>query len=117
MYYAATVVFIVLDYFLDINVRLAFLEQAPIWRGTYYAFILLCLGLMVRWPQWTTLIGTIESVLILAFLIIHMGIRVMLPSGPAVTISELINFVLSGAAAYIAYWRGMAQLGREKNGV
>lgn len=34
--YAATLIFVVLDYFLNINVRLAFLEAWPEMRALYY---------------------------------------------------------------------------------
>lgn len=121
IYYAATAVFIILDYIFDINVRLAFLEQAPAWRVVYYTVILCCLGLMVWQPKWTTLIATIESLMTLVFLILHMGIRattvsdaVLSHGGTIVTMNEVLNFLISGTAAYIAYWRGMGQLGRDR---
>ncbi len=39
IYYAGTLVFVILDYFLNINVRLAFIEACPEMRAFYY---LLC---------------------------------------------------------------------------
>jgi hypothetical protein len=35
IYYAATLLFVILDYFLNINVRLAFLEAWPEMRALY----------------------------------------------------------------------------------
>jgi hypothetical protein len=51
LYYAATAIFILLDYFLDINVRLAALDQAPFWRVAYYVFCFVCLALMIWRPN------------------------------------------------------------------
>ena len=46
-YYAATVVFVILDYFLDFNIRLVFLEAWPSWRALYYGECLSLFGLML----------------------------------------------------------------------
>lgn len=35
-YYAATTLFLLLDLWLDINIRLAFLDSRPGWRAAYY---------------------------------------------------------------------------------
>ena len=47
IYYAATLLFVLLDYFLHINVRLAFLEAWPEMRALYYLLCFVCLGLMI----------------------------------------------------------------------
>jgi hypothetical protein len=75
IYYAATLIFVVLDYFFSINVRLAFLEAWPEMRVIYYLLCFVCLGLMIRWPAWSLWIGTIESMLSLSLLIVTMGVR------------------------------------------
>ena len=36
-YYAATVLFVILDYLFDFNIRLMFLDPWPAWRAAYYA--------------------------------------------------------------------------------
>ncbi len=113
LYYAATAVFIALDYFLNINIRLAALEQAPSWRALYYLFCFACLGLMYWRPAWSAWIATGESLIALSMLIISMALRVtivsdaMIESGRgAVTMSEVINFMLVSGATYLAYVRG-----------
>jgi hypothetical protein len=117
LYYAATAIFIVLDYYLNINIRLAALEQAPYWRGTYYLFCFACLGLMYWRPAWSSWIASVESLITLSMLIISMALRVivvtdeMIESGRgAVTFNEIINFAIAAAIAYLAWVRGARQV-------
>jgi len=113
IYYAATAVFLLLDYLFGINVRLASLDTLPGWRAAYYAVCFACLGLMVWRPAWSLWIATIESTITLSMLIISMGTRVftisdsMLTTGTGfVTTEEVINFVIVGGIAWIAWFRG-----------
>lgn len=120
IYYAATAVFLVLDYLFGINVRLASLDAFPGWRAFYYAVCFACLGLMLWRPDWSTWVATSESLITLSMLIITMGTRVMtvsdsmLSTGSGfVTTEEVINFVIAGGAAFIAYTRGTWAIQRE----
>ena len=120
IYYAGTLLFVILDYFLNINVRLAFLEAWPEIRALYYLLCFACLGLMIWHPGWSLWIGTVESMLALSLLIVTMGVRVMTMSeqmlmygtGP-VTMSELMNFFIVSGAAWFAYSRGMAAVKKQ----
>lgn len=122
LYYAATIVFLLLDYGFDVNVRLAALDAFPGLRGAYYLVIFACLGIMLWRPAWATAIGIVESAVTLAALIINLWLRTMGftydDSGMGVapvTASEIFNFLLSGSVAYYAWNRGMQQLfGRQK---
>lgn len=118
-YYAATVVFLLLDYVAGINVRVAFLESLPGARMAYYAICFACLALMMWRPAWTTLIATFESLVTLIALILSMGIRVMVPTDAIfgenasfVTYQDIINFVIAGSVAYVAWVRGVRALQR-----
>ena len=118
-YYGATVVFLILDYLMGINVRVAFLEPLPAARAAYYAICFICLGLMMWRPSWTILIGTFESLVTLIALIFSMGLRVLVPTDAIfdenasfVTIQEVINFVIAGSVAYLAWVRGVKELAR-----
>jgi len=78
--------------------------------------------LMLWRPAWTTLIGTFESLVTLIALIFAMAARVMVPSdaifegtGQFVTIQEIINFVISGSVAYLAWMKGLTQLTSREN--
>jgi hypothetical protein len=119
-YYAATGLFLLLDYLFDFNVRLAFLESWPGWRLLYYLFCFGCLGIMLWRPAQTTLVTTVESLITLSALIISMGARVMnmsvtlLETGVGlVTLQEMLNFVIVGAAAWFGWYRGSRQLQRD----
>lgn len=123
LYYAATAVFLLLDYALGINVRLAPLEAYSDWRALYYLFCFGCLGLMLWRPGWINWIATLESLLTLSMLIISMGARVMtvsdalLSTGEGfITSEEIINFIISGGAAWIAYARGTQAIQRDMRG-
>ena len=116
-YYAATVVFLLLDYVAGVNVRVAFLESLPGIRATYYLFCFGCLALMIWRPSWATLITTFESLVTLVALIFGMAVRVMVPSDAIfeenaliVTYQEIINFVISGSMAYLAWIKGLKAL-------
>jgi hypothetical protein len=116
-YYAATVAFLLLDYAAGVNVRVAFLEALPGARAAYYVFCFACLALMVWRPSWTTPITTLESLVTLVALILSMAVRVMVPNDAIfeknvsiVTYQEIINFVISGSMAYIAWARGLKAL-------
>ena len=117
IYYAATLLFVILDYFLNINVRLAFLEAWPEMRALYYLLCFTCLGLMIWRPRWSLWIGTIESMLALSLLLVTMGVRVMTMSDQMyrigsglVTMSEIMNFMIVSSVAYFAYERGVQAL-------
>ena len=116
-YYAATAIFLALDYGLGINVRVAFLDEFPTARVAYYGICFICLALMVWRPGWATLIGTFESLVTLVALILSMGVRVMVPNDAIfeenaafVSVQEIINFIISGSVAYLAWVRGLKTL-------
>ena len=119
-YYAATAIFLLLDYFADFNVRLAFLEPWPLWRLIYYLLCFGFLAIMVWRPALTNLVATIESLVTLSALILGMGIRAMSISvtvletgGGILTMEEVINFIIAGGAAWLGWHRGSAALRRD----
>ena len=118
-YYAATALFLLLDYVAGINVRVAFLDAWPGWRAVYYLFCFACLGIIAWRPALTTLVTTVESVITLSALIIGMGARAMGLSvsaletgGGVITSAEIVNFLIAGAAAWLGWFRGMQDLQR-----
>ncbi len=110
VYYAGTAVFLALDYLFSVNVRLAFLDDWPVWRAVYYVFCIACFFAIRRYPAWANTIAAGESLVNLSGLIISVASRVMTPSaavldgeGTILTIEELQNFVLSGGVAWFAW--------------
>ena len=121
LYYGATIGFLVLDYALGFNIRIAFLEPYPEARLAYYGVCFVCLGLMLWRPAWTVLISAFESIVTLSALIISMGMRTLLVTdrmletgGGVVTMPEIYNFLISGGVAYHAWVRGINQLNDEE---
>jgi len=116
-YYAATAVFLLLDYGLDINVRLAFLDTRPGMRAGYYGVLAACFGLILWRPGWAAVIGAFESLVTLIALILSMALRAMFLADPLpesqlgpVTVPEIVNFLLAGSIANLAWLRGLRAL-------
>ena len=116
-YYAGTILFLVLDYGMGINVRVAFLESLPSARVAYYGICFVCLGLMIWRPAWATLVSTFESLVTLIALIFGMAVRVMVPNdaifeenAAIITAQEIVNFVIAGSVAYFAWVKGLKEL-------
>lgn len=116
LYYAATVLFLSLDVFAGINVRIAFLDDAQSLRAGYYGICFTCLGLILWRPEWTAVVGAFESLVTLVALIVSFGIRAILVSDamiegsePFISWPEVVNFGLSGSIAYLAWVRGMKE--------
>jgi hypothetical protein len=117
LYYAATILFVLIDYGLGVNLRIAFLEPYPLIRITYYAVCFGCLALMLWKPRWAALIGGIESLIALSALIISMMLRIMIVSDEIlekgsgfVSIEEIFNYLIVGSIAYLSYLRGIESL-------
>lgn len=118
-YYAATVLFVLLDYGVHINVRVAFLADWPLARLAYYGICFACLALMMWRPNWTTLIGAFESLVTIVALIFGMMTRIMLATDAIVDehavilrSEEVFNFLISGSAAYLSWTVGIRELSR-----
>jgi hypothetical protein len=117
-YYAATALFLLLDYGVGLNLRIAFLEPFPAWRAAYYGVCFLCLGIIIWRPALTVIVAAFESLVTLSALIITFGMRAMFVSdsvleGSAdiIDAQEVFNFLISGTVAYIAWMRGVRELG------
>jgi len=117
IYYLATVIFLLLDLIFQLNVRIAFFENSPVLKASYYAIIFICMALILWRPGWTVRIGAVESLFVLIALILNMGMRTMLVTDAMleggtgfVTMPEIVNFTISGGIAYLAFTRGMNEL-------
>lgn len=110
-YYAATLLFLAVDFVVGFNIRLSFLEGLPVLRGVYYLVCIICFVLIWKRPAWAALIAVVESTLNVSALILDMGFRVMtlteaaIEGGrPPVTGEEIINFLIAGSVAYYGLW-------------
>ena len=116
-YYAATLVFLLLDAAFGINLRVAFLEDYPGWRAGYYALCGVCLLLVVTKPGWEAVVSGVESLFTLIALILSLALRSMFLGDLAfgeefrpVTVEEVVNFLMSGSVAYLTWQRGLKAL-------
>ena len=117
LYYAATIVFLMLDYGAGLNVRIAGLEGLPQLKAGYYLVMFACLGLTLLRPAWSTAVGVVESLATLVTLIFSVALRSLFPTaqmletgaGP-LGVPEMVNFVIVGSIAWYAWQRGLAQL-------
>lgn len=112
-YYVATLAFAALDAGWQVNVRLAFLDSAPGWRAVYYAICLGCAGAMLWRPDLSVVVGGVEGIVTLTALILNLASRSMMIGGGVfrpVTIEEVVNFLISGTFAYVAWSRGLRAL-------
>lgn len=120
-YYAATILFLILDFVLGVNVRVAFLEPFPTARIAYY---LVCFGLfaLMLWrPGWTLVIATIESLVAVVALTFSMALRVMIVTDEMietgvgfVTTEEIFNYLIVGGIAYFSWVHGIKSLKEPK---
>lgn len=70
---------------------------------------------LIMWqPAWSRWVGTLESLLSLSLLIATMSVRVMIISEQVlengtglVTMSEIVNFIIVGGVAWVAYQRAV----------
>ena len=114
-YYAATIVFLVLDYGAGLNVRIAGLEGLPQLKAGYYLVMFVCLGITLWRPAWATAVAVLESLATMVTLIFSVALRSMLLAGPETGpgfagVAELLNFLIVGAVAWYTWQRGLAQL-------
>lgn len=121
LYYSTTLIFLVFDFLLGINVRIAFLESWPLARLAYYAVCFGCLALMIWRPGLQALVSAVESLTAVIALILAMGVRVMVITDDMVesgrnivTTKEIINFLISGSVAYYAWYRALRSLKESK---
>lgn len=121
-YVVATLVFLVLDGLLDINVRIAFFENSAALRVLYYGVLVGCAAITVWKPGLAALTAAIESLVSLAALILSMGLRTMLVTDTmletgagVVTVPEIVNFAIVGFIGYFSWRRGMREFfGRQR---
>ena len=120
-YYAATILFLLLDFVLGVNVRVAFLEPFPMARLAYYLVCFVLFALMLWRPGWALLIATIESLVAVVALTFSMALRVMIVTDEMietgvgfVTTEEIFNYLIVGGIAYFSWAQGVKSLKEPK---
>lgn len=116
-YYAATILFLMLDYGAGLNVRIAGLEGFPQLKAGYYLILFACLGITLWRPGWATAVGVVESLATMVTLIFSVALRSMFLIAPEpgtgagfAGVAELVNFLIVGSIAWYTWHRGLARL-------
>lgn len=114
-YYDATLLFLFLDFGLDVDVRLSFLDGAPAWKAGYYGFCIGCAAIMHWRPELGTLIGAVEGLITMLGLIIgmYLGYTLAGVSSFSELFQVLLNYAISGYFAHLSWSRGLRALGVE----
>ncbi|MFN2567456.1 MAG: hypothetical protein ABR499_20865 [Gemmatimonadaceae bacterium] len=71
--YWSTPLFVALDFFYGVSLRIPFLDALPGARAVYYALDLACGVAVAAWPRWTAVVGLAESSVSIALLVVCTG--------------------------------------------
>ena len=124
LYYYFTPLFILLDYLIGINVRVAVLETMPLYKNLYYGFCILCGAGMFVLPRCTPLVALFESSLnilltILAVFLPYIQLVMQFDNildsnwqaASAFTVPYVVNLILAGSVATFAFYGSLRALG------
>lgn len=117
-YYAATIVFALLDWLAGTNLRAVGFADSPTLRTTYYAACLGC-GLFAHlWPALAGPVTLAESAINVTSLILSVLTPIYTfdletPNAALASYPEIVaNFLISGSAATVAFYQSLYRLQR-----
>ena len=123
-YYYITPLFILLDYFGGLSVRVAVLDSMPMYKNLYYGFCIFC-GISMHFrPQFSAVVALFESTIIVLMTVLS----VFLPYiqlikdadnvlnenwdiAGAFSIPRIVNLMLAGTMAAFAFHGSLRTLG------
>lgn len=120
-YLLATPIFVLLDYVVGANIRVAFLDGHPGLRALYYAIALACGAVVLARPRLAPLVGVTESAVNIGFLIIGVFVAYlgMLDDagGPGDIVNPftqraIVNLVISATWGYASYMNAVRRMER-----
>jgi hypothetical protein len=127
-YYYITPLFILLDYFGGINVRVAVLDSMPMYKNLYYGFCIFCAVCVYFRPQFTAVVTLFESTIIVLITVLSVFmpyIQFIMQSDDvlnedwdimnAFSIPRIVNLILAGVIAMIAFYGSLNTLGISEN--
>ena len=116
LYYFLTPAFVLLDYFGGLNIRVAVLEQAPLYKGLYYGFCVLCGVLIYLRPGASPVVALAESginflMTILALILPYFqlifrlsnDLNADIPEAVGFSLPHIINLALAGGIAALTF--------------
>lgn len=126
LYYAVTPVFILLDYIWGINIRVAVLDNYPLYKGLYYGFCIFCGVLIFLVPRSSSIVTLIESITVIMMTVLGVVLPYIQAYRQALDITNadfeniniihpqyIINLVLAGWIAVFTFHKSLRELGME----
>ena len=127
-YYYITPLFILLDYIGGLSVRAAVLDSMPMYKNLYYGFCIVCAVIMYLRPQFTAVVTLFESVIIVLITVLSVFmpyIQFIMQADDVLneswdimnsfSIPRIVNLVLAGTMALIAFHCSINALGISKD--
>lgn len=128
LYYTITPLFILLDYVWNINVRVAVLDSAPLYKGLYYGFCILCGVVIYIVPQCTSVVALVESAIIFTMTVLSVFVPYVqtivqiddilnseIQNVSIVNVPHIVNLVLAGGMAALTFNKSLRVLGISDN--
>lgn len=112
-FYFLTPLFVILDYFFGLNIRIAGLEHFGFYKYFYYLFCIICAVIIHKFKGYSLIVGFIESsinllILFIGFLLPYYSYASLIEEGNVDEISfynssMIINFMVSGFILIITF--------------
>ena len=128
LYYYGTPLFILMDYYGGISVRVAVLDAMPLYKNLYYGFCVLCGVGMYALPRCAPIVALFEStinILLIVLAVFLPYVQTVLQSdnildsnweaASAFAIPRIVNLVLAGTVAVFAFHGSLDVLGISGN--
>jgi hypothetical protein len=126
IYYYMTPLFILLDYFGGISVRVTVLDSMPFYKNLYYGFCTLCGVGVYALPWLTPLVALLESSVnfLMTVLAVFMPyirfitetedvLTAPLPTMAGCDVPHIVNILLSGGIAILSFHGSLRMMGVE----
>ncbi len=126
LYYYATPVFVLLDYFGGVSVRVTVLDSMPFYKNLYYGFCALCGVGAYALPWLTPLVALLESSVnfLMTVLAVFMPyirfitetedvLTAPLPTVAGIDAPHIANLLLAGGMAIIGFHGSLREMGLE----
>ncbi len=124
LYYLITPAFILLDYVVGIDIRVAALDAMPVYKSLYYGFCVLCGVLVLVLPAASAVVAFVESTIII-FLTVPAVFRPLVENverfadldadwqaGHAFQLEGALNLLMAAAIAVLAFRMSLAALAK-----
>jgi hypothetical protein len=124
LYYYVTPLFILLDYLGGINIRAAVLDSMPMYKNLYYGFCIFCAAGIYFRPRFSAVVALFESTIMVLMTVLSvflLYIQILMQADDvlnenwniagAFSIPRIINLVLAGTIAILAFYGSIRELG------